>query len=215
MAITFVLISCQWHPQQAPSQPFTLKTNYFPEKTMRTLSYCRRNHIYLSPKGGDLPFTKRKHNMSQQFKVYDAFSGMNLMEKNKVIRFLTEHEDDNFREDIEEAVEYAVKLKPSFGGFVLTVLRNEQIIGAVVANRTGMGSYNPNHIFVFVTLHRSYRSDKKLAKCLLEKAIMHAKGDIAMHVKPDNPALKLYQEIGFESQYLELRLKKNTNSAVV
>jgi len=139
---------------------------------------------------------------------------MSMLEKNKVIKFLNEFENDDRRENIQEAVEYAVKLKPSFGGFVMTAQQEGNIIGAIVANRTGMGHYNPNHIFVFVTLHDDYREDEALTKELVEKAIQHAKGDIAMHVKPDNPALKLYEKIGFRAQYLELRLTKNELSAL-
>ena len=152
--------------------------------------------------------------MAYQLNIYDAFSGMNPMEKNRIIRFLNAFESDNERENIAEAVEYAVKLKPSFGGFVLTAEQDDQIVGAIVANRTGMGSYNPNHILVFVTLHQDFREDEALTKRLIQKAIQHAKGDIAMHVKPDNPALQLYEKIGFKAQYLELRLSKKDISAV-
>jgi len=152
--------------------------------------------------------------MPYQLKIYDAFSGMNPMEKNRVIRFLNTFEDEDKRESIAEAVEYAVKLKPSFGGFVLAAEQEGEIIGAIVANRTGMGSYNPNHILVFVTLHQDHREDEALTKSLIQKAIRHAKGDIAMHVKPDNPALQLYEKIGFKAQYLELRLSKKDISAV-
>lgn len=153
--------------------------------------------------------------MPYQLKIYDAFSGINPVEKNRVIRFLNEFEGENKRENIEEAVEYAVKMKPSFGGFVLTAEQDGQIIGAIVANRTGMGSYNPNHILVFVTLHRDFQEDEALTQYLMHKVVQHAKGDIAMHVKPDNPALQLYKKIGFEAQYLELRLSKKNISAVV
>jgi ribosomal protein S18 acetylase RimI-like enzyme len=152
--------------------------------------------------------------MAYQLNIYDAFSGMNPMEKDRIIRFLNAFESDNKRENIAEAVEYAVKLKPSFGGFVLTAEQDDQIVGAIVANRTGMGSYNPNHILVFVTLHQDFREDEALTKRLIQKAIQHAKGDIAMHVKPDNPALQLYEKIGFKAQYLELRLSKKDISAV-
>ena len=113
---------------------------------------------------------------------------------------------------IREAVEYAVKDKPSFGGFILTVHKDRKIIGTVVANQTGMGGYNPSHIFVFVTLHKSYRKDKKLVQQMMSKAINYADGEIALHVEPDNPALQMYQELGFKAQFLELRLNKPQSS---
>ncbi|MCO6476133.1 MAG: GNAT family N-acetyltransferase [Phaeodactylibacter sp.] len=152
--------------------------------------------------------------MPYQFTLYDAFSGMSPMEKSKVVRFVCDHTPNSSRQSVLEAVEYAMKLKPSFGGYVLTVEEGRQLIGAVVANRTGMESYNPKNIFVFVTLHERYHQDKILVKALIQKAIQYADGDIAMHVEPDNPALKLYQELGFKAQYLELRLSNPKASAV-
>ena len=152
--------------------------------------------------------------MPYQFTLYDAFSGMNLMEKSKGVRFLCSNTPNCSRQGAQEAVEYAMKLKPSFGGFVLAVEQGRELIGAIVANRTGMESYNPKNIFVFVTLHEGHRQDKKLIQAMLQKAIRYADGDIAMHVEPDNPALGLYQELGFKAQYLELRLANSNASAV-
>lgn len=153
--------------------------------------------------------------MDYQYQLYDAFSGMNLMEKSRVIQFLTENEGESERHSIREAIEYAMKLKPSFGGFVLVVRQRQQIVGAIVANRTGMEAYNPKNIFVFVTVGAKFRKNEMLVKGLIDEAIKYADGDIAMHVKSDNPALSLYQEMGFKAQYLELRLSNPKPSPAV
>jgi len=42
----------------------------------------------------------------------------------------------------------------------------------------------------------------------MQKAIELSKGSIALHVEPDNPAKFLYENLGFENRYLEMRLKK-------
>jgi ribosomal protein S18 acetylase RimI-like enzyme len=42
----------------------------------------------------------------------------------------------------------------------------------------------------------------------MKKAIESAKGNIALHVEPDNPAAHLYRKLGFTSKYLEMRLLK-------
>ncbi len=149
--------------------------------------------------------------MPYQFTLYDAFSGINAMEKSKVIRFLCDH-NLTPRHSVLEAVEYAVKLKPSFGGYVLVAEEDHQIIGAVVANRTGMEGYNPKNIFVFVTLHKDYEAEENLIRALLEKAIRYADGDVAIHVEPGHPALQIYQKMGFQAQYLELRLSKHKSA---
>ena len=42
----------------------------------------------------------------------------------------------------------------------------------------------------------------------MQKATELTKGDIALHVEPDNPAKKLYEKLGFTNKYLEMRLSK-------
>jgi len=147
--------------------------------------------------------------------LYDAFSGMSPMEKSQVIRFLTEQEGDSERNSIREAVEYAMKLKPSFGGFVLIARQKQQIVGAIIANRTGMEAYNPKNIFVFVTVAPAFRKQEAFVKQLIDQGIKYADGDIAMHIKSDNPALAIYQKLGFRAQYLELRLPNPKSSPAV
>ena len=139
--------------------------------------------------------------MSFETTLYDAFTGMNTAEKSSVVNFLCEYTE-------REAVEYAIKTKPSFGGFVLTAHKGRQLIAAVVVNRTGMEGYNPNNLFVYVTFHEDYREDETTMLQVLKKAIDLTDGDIALHVEPRNPVLKLYKKMGFEAQYLELRLNK-------
>lgn len=146
--------------------------------------------------------------MSFETTLYDAFTGMNAAEKSAVINFLFEKTENVTKSNIREAVEYALKNKPSFGGFVLTAHVSRQLIGAIVVNRTGMEGYNPNNLFVYVTFHEDYRNDETTMLQILKKAIDLTDGDIALHVEPRNPVLRLYKKIGFEAQYLELRFPK-------
>lgn len=146
--------------------------------------------------------------MSFETTLYDAFTGMNTAEKSSVVNFLCEYTEHAGRQSVREAVEYAIKTKPSFGGFVLTAHKGRQLIAAVVVNRTGMEGYNPNNLFVYVTFHEDYSQDETTMLQVLKKAIDLTDGDIALHVEPRNPVLKLYKKMGFEAQYLELRLNK-------
>jgi ribosomal protein S18 acetylase RimI-like enzyme len=153
--------------------------------------------------------------MSYQTTVYDAFTGISPMEKNMLVSFLHEHcENADSPASIREAVEYALKTKPSFGGFILVVRQRHQILAAIVANRTGMEGYSATNIFVYAGFHPECRSNETLIHDAMQKAIGYADGDIAMHVEPNNPALKLYQKLGFSAQYLELRLNKKSKSIV-
>lgn len=131
-------------------------------------------------------------------------------EKNTIIDFLYTHLE-NFgdpKQDIEKAINYS--LKDGFnsdGGFVLGLYDKNKIVGAVVVNETGMKDYIPENILVYIATHRDYRG-KGLGKKLMKSVTDIAKGGIALHVEPDNPAKYLYEKLGFTNKYLEMRLKK-------
>ena len=127
-------------------------------------------------------------------------------EKNEIIDFLYTHLDQfgDPREDISKAIDYALKVNDSFGGFVLQLKDDDQTVGAVVINKTGMDGYIPGNILVYIAIHRDYRG-KGLGKELMEKSLKEAAGDVALHVEPDNPAKLLYEKFGFTNKYLEMR----------
>lgn len=152
--------------------------------------------------------------MSFETTLYDAFTGMNPAEKSSVVNFLCQYTENASKPNVREAVEYAIKNKPSFGGFVLTAHHGRQLFAVVVVNRTGMEGYNPNNLFVYVTFHEDYRNDETLMLQVLKRAIDLTDGDIALHVEPKNPVLRLYKKMGFEAQYLELRLNKKQVASV-
>lgn len=154
--------------------------------------------------------------MSKETTIYDAFTGMSPWEKGELVNFLDDYgENAGGPASIREAMEYALKNKPSFGGFILVTRRLRKIVAAIIANRTGMDGYNPTNIFVYAGFHPDVRGDEQLIKHIMHEAIEYADGEIAMHVKPGHPALELYETLGFQAQYLELRLdkKRRTNVA--
>ncbi len=129
-------------------------------------------------------------------------------EQKEIVDFLHTHLDQfgDSKEDIRKAIEYSLKISESDGGFVLQMKDNNNTIGAVVINKTGMEGYIPSNILVYIALHRDYRG-KGLGKELMAKALAEAEGDVALHVEPDNPARHLYEKLGFTSKYLEMRYK--------
>ncbi|MCB9033730.1 MAG: GNAT family N-acetyltransferase [Chitinophagales bacterium] len=140
--------------------------------------------------------------------IYNAVNRPTMMEKKKVVNFLFEHLDEygDPKEDIKKAIEYATKERSSFGGFTMLLKENNTIKGAVVINQTGMDGYIPENILVYIAIHKDARG-KGLGKILLKECFKHTKGDIALHVEPDNPAKFLYEKLGFTNKYLEMRLK--------
>jgi ribosomal protein S18 acetylase RimI-like enzyme len=145
-----------------------------------------------------------------KFKIYKPDTKMNTLEKLNATEFLYKHLDEygDKKEDIEKAIDFALKNTSSFGGFVLEGYNeNNVVVGTVVVNRTGMNGYIPENILVYIAVDKTYRG-KGYGKQLMTKAIELTDGDVALHVEKDNPARFLYEKVGFTNPYLEMRLKK-------
>ncbi len=93
------------------------------------------------------------------------------------------------------------------GGFICIASDDSGIQGAVVVNETGMSGYIPENILVYIAVDGSQRG-KGVGKHLMEMVIEHARGAVALHVEPHNPAKRLYERMGFENKYLEMRLNR-------
>lgn len=124
-------------------------------------------------------------------------------------RFLFRHlgQYGDREEDIRRAIDFAMDGINRPGGFVVTAREEGELVGLVVVNHTGMGGYIPEHILVYIATHEEHRG-KGLGRLLMERAIDAARGDIALHVEPDNPARKLYEKLGFTNKYLEMRFAR-------
>lgn len=110
-------------------------------------------------------------------------------------------------EDIRKAINYALSIEQGKGGRVLAMRdesKNNQIVGAVVLNETGMKDYIPENILVYIAVHEGYRG-AGIGKKLMEAALKSVQGSVALHVEPDNPAKRLYERLGFTNKYLEMR----------
>ncbi len=126
--------------------------------------------------------------------------------------FLHEHLDRfrDSRADIMKCLHYALGITEHRRGFVLAAAENsgsEEILGIVVVCETGMSGYVPENLLVYIAVDARTRG-RGIGKQLMEKAVESARGDVALHVEPDNPAKRLYERIGFTNKYLEMRYKK-------
>lgn len=133
-----------------------------------------------------------------------------LVHLQQIRDFLFTHLDQygDKKEDIMKAINYALNIGITPGGFVLVGRDSDEIVGAVVVNKTGMEGYIPENILVYIATHKNKRG-KGYGRRLMEKAIQEAEGSIALHVEPDNPARHLYEKVGFTNKYLEMRLNKS------
>jgi len=145
----------------------------------------------------------------KSIKIYNNLNLPTDLEQNQITQFLfTQLEEyGDPQHDIEKAIAYALKANP--GGLVLVAMDGPILTGAVVLNRTGMESYIPENILVYIATHKDYRG-QGIGKDLMLTAIEKAQGNIALHVEPDNPAKNLYEKLGFTNKYLEMRLIKNS-----
>jgi ribosomal protein S18 acetylase RimI-like enzyme len=145
-------------------------------------------------------------------KIYNPENPMNQEEKEGTISFLFDHLEQygDKKEDITKALNFSMKDKDTdpelipLGGFVLNAYIDNEMVGTVVVNKTGMSGYIPENILVYIATHRDYRG-KGIGRQLMEKAFETAEGNVALHVEPDNPARFLYEKVGMTSKYLEMR----------
>lgn len=125
-----------------------------------------------------------------------------------IAAFLFEHLDQygDTKEAILKCLHYVFDPGKG-GGFILLALEQQEMVGAVVINKTGMEGYIPENILVYIAVNKNQRG-KGLGRQLMERVIEEAEGSIALHVEPDNPAKRLYEKLGFTNKYLEMRLQR-------
>ena len=129
--------------------------------------------------------------------------------KEKFINFLHRHLDKfgDSKEAIGRSIDYAFSNEKGCGGFLLAAYNDDELIGALVMNNTGMSGYIPENVLVYVAVDSRVRG-KGFGRQIVEKAISLADGDVKLHVEYDNPAKRLYERIGFTTKYAEMRFIK-------
>lgn len=143
-----------------------------------------------------------------EFTIIKGIEGPDKRFTNAIITdFLFKHLEQygDPREDIRACLEYVFER----GGFITIGHAGDpqSIKGIVVINETGMSGYIPENILVYIAVNAQYRGEGN-GRALMEKALTMAKGNVALHVEPDNPARHLYENLGFTNKYLEMRYEK-------
>lgn len=125
--------------------------------------------------------------------------------RHKLAEFLHQHLDQYG--DSLPAILTCFDYVMNHGGWAFTLYINDALAGVCVFNETHMNGYIPENILVYIAVDSQHRG-KGLGKSLIEEALQHVKGDVALHVESSNPAKKLYERLGFTNPYLEMRLKR-------
>jgi GNAT superfamily N-acetyltransferase len=142
-------------------------------------------------------------------RIIDKNTGEDSQFSNQdIAQFLYEHLDEfgDTKNAISKAIDYAFEKDGKPGGFVVIGVEKDELVGAVVMNKTGMEEYIPEYILVYIAVDRKMRG-KGAGRQLMSAAAEKADGDIALHVEPNNPARHLYEKLGYTNKYLEMRLK--------
>lgn len=129
--------------------------------------------------------------------------------REKFIDFLYQHLDKfgDSKEAIGKSIDYAFSEEKGCGGFLLAAYNDDELIGELVMNHTGMSGYIPENILVYVAVDSRFRG-KGYGGEIVNKAISMADGDVKLHVEYENPAKRLYERIGFTTKYAEMRYIK-------
>lgn len=142
------------------------------------------------------------------FTIINAHTGEDSNYSNfKIAQFLEQHLEQYGDKINDILLCIAYVMDPNKGGNIIIGTDDNKIVGAVILNNTGMKKYIPENILVYIAVDNSNRG-KGYGKQLMQKAIEITTGSIALHVEPDNPALKLYEKLGFTNKYLEMRLSR-------
>ena len=76
-----------------------------------------------------------------------------------------------------------------------------------VMMKTGMEAYIPENLLLYVAVDASLRG-QGIGRKILTESFAACEGDIKLHVEHDNPAVRLYERLGFTSKYKEMRLER-------
>lgn len=131
-------------------------------------------------------------------------------EEKKMVNFLFKHLENygDPKYQIQLCVDYALSRNDRYGGDIYTIYDKEfdQLVGVLVMNKTGMSGYIPENILVYIATDSDYRGNG-IGKKLIMKAIEDIPKDesIALHCDFSNPAKRLYERLGFEAKYFEMR----------
>lgn len=141
--------------------------------------------------------------------VVTAYENVSTLLVNKIVNFIYRNQietKDNI-EAILKSVEYSLSPYKYQGGFILLLQNNNAIIGAVVVNKTNMDGYRPRNLLTHIAFE-PINTQRDIDKKLIKKAVELSMGDLAYSVSIDSPLINLFEEVGFEKNYFEMRLKK-------
>lgn len=141
--------------------------------------------------------------------IFDAFNRMSFLNITRITNFLYEHLEDckDPKNVIRTSLKYAAKEITSLGGYAFVMKKNDEIIGAIVINKTGMSEYQSENLMTYLAIHKNYRK-QGFATQLINKTVDYCNGNITLNIKRENNAIRLFEKNGFESKKIKMTLHK-------
>ncbi|MGE5942833.1 MAG: GNAT family N-acetyltransferase, partial [Flavobacteriales bacterium] len=91
--------------------------------------------------------------------------------------------------------------------YVFVLEQKKEVLGVLVINKTGMNEYIPENILVYLVVNTNYE-DSAIREKLINYAISYCKGDVALYINKESPELGWFEEKGFKSRNIEMRLTR-------
>jgi [ribosomal protein S18]-alanine N-acetyltransferase len=144
-----------------------------------------------------------------EFQTFTPHFPLSNLQKDQIADFLVAQLEEfgDPKSDVLKCLDYSMNPNGA-GGLVILTSKAGEWIGVLVLNHTGMSGYIPEHILVYFAVKKDKRG-KGIGKEMLLHLLSQTQGAIALHVEPQNPAKKLYEELGFSNKYLEMRLSRD------
>jgi GNAT superfamily N-acetyltransferase len=129
--------------------------------------------------------------------------------KQGFVDFMHQHlgQFGDMKSAIVKSVDYAFSCAEGKGGFLLVAYEDDDMVGGLVINDTGMSEYVPEHLLVYIAVSENHRN-RGFGARIVEEAFRICRGNVALHVEYENPAKRLYERLGMRSKYAEMRYVK-------
>jgi [ribosomal protein S18]-alanine N-acetyltransferase len=107
-------------------------------------------------------------------------------------------------EDIKSALSIVFDDGDTPGGFVILATQGEELLGVSVIHHTPWSGYVPENMLLYIGVRPECRS-QGIGRALIDDTLANCEGSVKLHVEYDNPAMRLYERVGFTSKYAEMR----------
>lgn len=147
--------------------------------------------------------------MNPSITVYNAFTGMSISERQQLLLFMKAYVGENGETPHDLALDYALKLIPSFGGFVLVAYQDIFPIGCLIVSKTGMEGFGPGHIISVAYQHPQFMSYPEIMDLLISRAMEFTGGDICYYLRHNGLQTEFIDQ--FREALNQLHFKKLTS----